>query len=92
VESALDGVITMDDKGRIIAFNPAAEKIFGYRSDQVIGHLVSDMIVPKSLRKAHESGLARFLSTGAEKIIGRRVEVRAMRADQSLTWISSLSE
>jgi PAS domain S-box-containing protein/putative nucleotidyltransferase with HDIG domain len=84
VESALDGVITMDDKGRIIAFNPAAERIFGYRKDQVIGRRVSDMIIPSPLRKAHEKGLARFLKSGEEKIIGRRVEVDAMRADQSV--------
>lgn len=84
VDSALDGVITMDDKGRIIAFNPAAEKIFGYRSSQVIGRPVSDMIIPPSLRKAHDRGLARFLSTGKELFIGRRVEVTAMRADQSV--------
>jgi PAS domain S-box-containing protein/putative nucleotidyltransferase with HDIG domain len=95
VESALDGVITMDDKGRIIAFNPAAEKIFGYRREQVTGRLVSDMIIPKSLRKAHESGLARFLSSGEEKIIGRRVEVDAMRADRSVfpaeMWVVSVN-
>jgi PAS domain S-box-containing protein len=84
VESALDGVITMDDKGRIIAFNPAAEKIFGYQKDKVIGRLVSDMLIPPPLRKAHEKGLARFLKSGEEKIIGRRVEVDAMRADQSV--------
>ena len=42
VESALDGVVTMDDKGRIIALNPAAERIFGFRSDQVAGHPVSE--------------------------------------------------
>lgn len=95
VESALDGVITMDDKGRIIDFNPAAEKIFGYRSDRVIGRLVSDMIIPKALRKAHERGLARFLNTGEEKMIGRRVEVSAMRADQSVfpaeMWVISVN-
>jgi PAS domain S-box-containing protein/putative nucleotidyltransferase with HDIG domain len=95
VESALDGVITMDDKGRIIDFNPAAEKIFGYRSDRVIGRLVSDMIIPKAQRKAHESGLARFLSTGQKKMIGRRVEVNAIRADQSIfpaeMWVISVN-
>lgn len=95
VESALDGVVTMDDKGRIIAFNPAAETIFGYRSRQVVGHLVSDMIIPKSLRKDHDRGLDRFLKTGEEKIIGRRVEVNAMRADKSVfpaeMWVVSVN-
>ncbi|MDX9785942.1 MAG: HD-GYP domain-containing protein [Desulfobacterales bacterium] len=84
VESALDGVITMDDKGRVIAFNPAAEKIFGYHSDQVVGRMVSDILIPKPLRKRHEKGLERFLSTGEKKIIGRRLKVTAMRANQSL--------
>lgn len=84
VESALDGVVTMDDKGRIIAFNPAAEKIFGYRSDQVTGHLVSDKLIPQHLRKSHEQGLAHFLATGQKKIIGRRLKITAKRADQSV--------
>ncbi len=83
VESALDGVIIMDNKGRIIAFNPAAEKIFGYHSDQVIGHLVSDKLIPEPLRQSHEKGLAHFFTTGIGNIIGRRVEITAMRANQS---------
>lgn len=81
VESALDGVITMDDKGRIISFNPAAEKIFGYGKAQVVGRRVSEMIIPKPLRESHERALARFLETGRKSMIGRRVEVTAMRAD-----------
>jgi len=83
VESAPDGIITMDGKGRIINFNPAAEKMFGYPSDRVVGRMVSEKLIPGSLQKAHETGLARFLSTGAKEMIGRRVEVTAMRADQS---------
>ena len=84
VESALDGVVTMDDKGRIIALNPAAEKIFGYRSDQVAGHLVSDKLIPEQLRQGHEQGLVQFLATGKRKIIGRRLKITAKRADQSV--------
>ena len=84
VESALDGVVTMDDKGRIIDINPAAEKIFGYRSEQVTGHLVSDKLVPQQLRNSHEQGLAQFLATGKKKIIGRRIKITAKRADQSV--------
>ncbi len=83
VESALDGVVTMDDKGRIIAFNPAAEKIFGYSSEQAIGRLVSEMIIPQSQRADHETGVANFAEKGGEKMIGHRVEVTAMRADKS---------
>jgi PAS domain S-box-containing protein/putative nucleotidyltransferase with HDIG domain len=84
VESALDGVVTMDDKGRIIALNPAAEKIFGYSSDQVAGHRVSDTLIPPQLRKAHEKGLARFLASGEKKIIGSRLKLTAMRSDHSI--------
>lgn len=83
VESALEGIVIMDDKGRILDVNPAAEKIFGYRSEQVIGHTVSKKLMPPSTRKAHENGLAAFLVTGEKKIIGRRVEITAMRADKS---------
>lgn len=83
MESSLDGIVAMDGKGRIIAFNPAAEKIFGYRREQVVGHTVSEKLIPGSLRKDHETGLAHFLATGKKKIIGRRVTVTAKRADQS---------
>jgi hypothetical protein len=50
----------------------------------VIGHRVSERLIPKPMRKGHGSSLERFLATGIEKIIGRRVEVTAMRADQSI--------
>ncbi len=83
VESALDGVVTMDDKGRIIDLNPAAEKIFGYSSEKATGRLVSDLLIPPQLREAHEQGLARFLAGGEKKIIGRRMKVTAMRADHT---------
>ncbi len=83
VDSALDGVVTMDEQGRIIAFNPAAEIIFGYRSDQVIGHTVVNTLIPKNARCDNDRRLARFLATGQGELIGRRVEITAMRADGS---------
>ena len=89
-ESALDGIIAMDEKGRIVAFNPAAEALFGYRSDQVVGRKVSEKLIPASCQNAHETGFARFLSTGRAEIIGRRVEVNAKRADQSV-FLAELS-
>lgn len=84
VESSLDGIITMDGDGRIVAFNPAAEKMFGYRCDQVVGRRVSETLIPKSYQKFHERGVAGYLATGRKEMIGRRVEVTAMRADRSV--------
>jgi len=81
VDSALDAVVTMDAGGRIIAFNPAAEEIFGYHKDKVIGGLVSDKLIPPSIRASHEKGLAQFLTARKEKIIGQRIETKAMRAN-----------
>ncbi|MBE9502587.1 MAG: HD-GYP domain-containing protein [Proteobacteria bacterium] len=83
VDSALDGIVTMDAYGRIIAFNPAAEKIFGYRRSEVIGKRVSEKLIPREWRAAHKKGLANFLATGEKKIIGRRIEVEAMRCGGS---------
>ena len=83
VESALEGIVIMDDKGRILDVNPAAEKIFGYRSEHVIGCTVSEKLIPPSKRKAHENGLTSFLTTGEKKMIGCRVEITAMRSDKS---------
>lgn len=83
VDSALDGVVTMDDQGRIIAFNPAAEKIFGYSSGQVIGRTVANTLIPRKPLSDQDESLARFLATGRGELIGRRVEITAMRADGS---------
>ncbi|MBE9536892.1 MAG: HD-GYP domain-containing protein [Proteobacteria bacterium] len=83
VDSALDGIVTMDAYGRIIAFNPAAEKIFGYGRSEVIGQLVSKKLIPPKGRAAHDKGLKHFLTTGEKKIIGRRIELEAMRAGGS---------
>lgn len=69
VESALEGIVIMDDKGRILDVNPAVEKIFGYRSENLVGYPVSEKLIPPSKRKAHEKGLIAFLTTGEKKIL-----------------------
>ncbi len=83
LESALDCVITMDHEGRIVEFNPAAEKTFGYQSDKAIGQLLGDLIIPPALRGRHEYGLAHYLSTGNAPVLGKRVELTGMRSDYS---------
>lgn len=81
VDSALDAVVTMDEAGRIVTFNPAAEKIFGYSKDQVIGHLVSEKLIPPERRQAHELGLRKFIANRKGEIIGRRIKMEGMRSD-----------
>jgi PAS domain S-box-containing protein len=79
--SAHDAYISMDVEGRITEWNPAAERTFGWTSDQVLGKTVADTLIPPAMREAHWSGLRRFLETGGGPLLGRPVEVTALRRD-----------
>lgn len=83
VEAALDCIIAMDSGGRIREFNPAAERCFGYRRAEVLGRPLAELIVPPRLRQAHQRGMERYLMGGDSRMLGRRVELTAMRADGS---------
>jgi PAS domain S-box-containing protein len=80
LESALDSIITMDQHGRIVEFNPASERAFGYTRDEAVGRTVEETIIPPALRPAHRQGLERFLSSRGGPVVGRRIEMTAMRA------------
>lgn len=79
LENSLDAVINMDIDGNIIEWSGAAESIFGYRRDEAIGRLLGDLIVPEVHREAHAKGMKRLLTTGESKIIGKVVEIVALR-------------
>ena len=81
LEAALDAVVTMDASGRVLGWNHAAEAIFGYRANEVIGREMAELIVPPVLRDAHRRGLARFLESGRGTVLNRRLELRGMRRD-----------
>lgn len=81
VESALDGVVVIDDQGRIVEFNPAAEGIFGYSRERVIGQQMHELIMPEQHRRQHLEGMSRYLRTGIGPVLGRRIEIEAMRSD-----------
>ncbi|MDR3034909.1 MAG: PAS domain S-box protein, partial [Kitasatospora sp.] len=83
LEAAIDGVISIDERGRVTYVNPAAERIFGYRAGEIAGRELAETLVPPSLRDAHRRGFARYLATGQTRILGRRIEISAMRADGS---------
>ena len=82
VRASLDPIIVMDHEGLIVEFNPAAEATFGYRRDDLLGWPVSELM-PEKYRAAHRAGLARFLASGEGRILGRRMEVTALRSDGS---------
>jgi two-component system sensor kinase FixL len=82
IESAVDAIIVIDSRGHIETFNPAAERLFGYREAEIIGRNVS-MLMPAPYRDEHDDYLARYLQTGHANIIGIGREVTGLRADGS---------
>lgn len=83
LDHMVDGVITIDRRGIIHSFNPAAERIFGYASAEAIGHNVS-MLMPGPHREKHDGYLQAYQATGIAKIIGIGREVEGLRQDGSL--------
>jgi len=81
INGALDAVVAIDTEHRIVEFNPAAERIFGYRRDAVMGRSVVDVLIPPDQAGAHMHGMRHYLETGEQAVLSRRVEVEAMRAD-----------
>ena len=84
LEAALDCIITMDERGRIVEFNPAAEKVFGFHKSDVIGAELAETIIPAEYRDAHRRGMAHYLRTSEGPVLGKRVELTGQRADGSI--------
>jgi PAS domain S-box-containing protein len=81
LDAALDCVVTMDHEGRVVDFNPAAERTFGYRVEEAIGRDMAELIIPPHLRERHRRGLERYLDTAEGAVLDRRIEITGMRAD-----------
>ena len=80
VESAVDAIIVIDDRGLIQSFNPSAERLFGYTLSEVIGRNVN-ILMPSPDREHHDGYLRQYLTTGEQKIIGIGREVTALKKD-----------
>ncbi|GAC1593955.1 MAG: hypothetical protein NVS4B10_01130 [Myxococcales bacterium] len=81
LEAALDSIVSMDARGRVTDWNPAAFVLFGFSPEEAIGREMAELIIPERFREAHRRGLARHLATGKATVLGRRLEMSALRKD-----------
>jgi PAS domain S-box-containing protein len=84
LDVALDAIISMDDDGCVLDWNPAAERTFGWSSEEVAGRRLSELIIPPRDRPRHEAGLRRYLETGESRVLNTRIELEALRRNGSL--------
>jgi PAS domain S-box-containing protein len=81
LETAIDCIISITADSRIIEWNAAAERTFGYMRDEVLGKALPELIIPEEHRARHYAGITRFLETGQGRLLGRRIEIDAVRRD-----------
>jgi PAS domain S-box-containing protein len=77
VDTALDGVITIDSTGIVTDWNAQATAIFGWSREEALGRSLAETIIPERDRQAHEHGIREFLRTGTGAILNRRIEIVA---------------
>lgn len=80
-QSALDCIISIDHKGKVIEWNAAAETTVGYRREDVLGRELAGLIIPPAQRERHREGLERYLITGHGPVLNQRLELTAIRSD-----------
>ncbi|WP_404399342.1 PAS domain S-box protein [Idiomarina seosinensis] len=86
-EQAFNAVVIIDDKNRVVTFNKAAEQLWGYSREQVIGNNVK-MLVSADVQSHHDSYVDRNRRTGKDRLVGRATELEVPRADGSTVWAS----
>ncbi len=83
LDSALDCIIVIGEDGRVQEWNPAAERMFCYPRAEAIGQELAQLIIPANLRDRHRHGMRHYLATGEGPLLGKRIEVPAIRSDSS---------
>jgi diguanylate cyclase (GGDEF)-like protein/PAS domain S-box-containing protein len=83
LENALDAIVNIDKQGLIVEWNLAAAQMFGYSRAEVIGHNLGEVIVPPAYREAHRQGMLRLQTSGKPSLLGKLIEISALRRDGS---------
>jgi two-component system, cell cycle sensor histidine kinase and response regulator CckA len=82
-ETVADPITMIDEEGNIVFWNPAAERVFGYHSEEVMGNSLHHLLAPRRYHDAYEKGFARYRETGSGPAIGKTLEMEAVRKDGS---------
>lgn len=92
LDQAIDGVVSIDENNCVSYFNKAAEKLWGYRADEVLGKNVK-MLIPDKFQANHDNYVNRHRSTGEDKLVGSALDLQLRRKDGELLWVNlSLSK
>lgn len=78
INSALDAVIIIDDKGMVAEWNAQAVDMFGFTHEEAVGHRLSELIIPEQYKTAHEKGMKKFHQTGEGPVLNQRIEIVAI--------------
>jgi diguanylate cyclase (GGDEF)-like protein/PAS domain S-box-containing protein len=90
IESGLAAAVLMDADGRVLEFSRAAERIFGFAREAVLGRELAEVLIPERAREAHRRGLRRYLETGCSSLLETRVELMALREDGGTIPVAAL--
>ncbi|MEI9911367.1 MAG: PAS domain S-box protein [Bacteroidota bacterium] len=83
IKAAPDAVIVFDDQSRVIKWNPEAEKLFGYTSNEVTGKLLTETIIPAAYKDAYKKGIERSVHADQNDITGKTIELKGVKKDNS---------
>ncbi|RZJ13785.1 MAG: PAS domain S-box protein [Rubrivivax sp.] len=82
-DNAMAALVSTDETGHVVEFNPAASSMFGIQREHALGRSVAEVMIPPRLRAAHDAGMARVTAGGEQRLMGKRIEMQALRADGS---------
>ncbi|MFC1455195.1 PAS domain S-box protein [Microvirga arabica] len=83
LDAALDCIVSIDHESRVIEWNTAAERTFGYPREAALGRDLAELIIPPEYRERHREGMAHYLATGEGPVLNQRIELEALQADGS---------
>lgn len=83
IANANDAYISLDESGKVTGWNRVAVETFGWTEKEAQGHFLDELIMPPEMAEMHRTAMARYLTTGEERVLGRRLELPALRKDRS---------